>query len=67
MKIILKNINLSDKEENDDNKNAEFIYISDEELDFIGNSDIDDKNSDNKLRAERETREADILIRNNII
>jgi hypothetical protein len=65
--IISKNINLSNEEENDDNEDAEFIYIGDEKLNFIGNSDIGDRDSDNKLKAKRKTRETNILIRNNII
>jgi hypothetical protein len=43
--IILENMNLSNEEKNDDNENIEFIYISDEKLDFIDDSD-------NKLKIE---------------
>jgi hypothetical protein len=60
-------MDLSDEKESDDNKDINFIYISDKKLDFIGDSDIDNKDNDNKLKIQRETRRADILIRNNII
>jgi hypothetical protein len=65
--IISKNINLSDEEESDDDKNIKFIYISDKKLNPTDDSDIDDEDNDNELKIERKTRRTDILIRNNII
>jgi hypothetical protein len=55
---ISKNIDSSDKEESDDEKNIDFLYISDDKLIFIFNYDFDDededkKDDDNKLKIKR--------------
>jgi hypothetical protein len=60
MNSILEDTNLTDERENNDNKNAKIVYISEEKLNFINNNDIDDENrnekeSDNKLKIERKT------------
>jgi hypothetical protein len=47
MNSISEDIDSSDENNNDD-EDANFIYISDEELDFVDNNDVDDKNENEK-------------------
>jgi hypothetical protein len=47
MNSISEDMDSSD-ENNSDDKDADFIYISDKELDFVDDNDVDDKNEDKK-------------------
>jgi hypothetical protein len=70
--FISENIDFSDKEKNDGKENIDFLYISDDEIVFALNYDLDDEdedknNDDNKLKAKRNRRTVNNIIGNKII
>jgi hypothetical protein len=72
MNFISENIDSSDKEESDGEKNIDFFYISDNESVFALNYDFDDEDEDeedddNKLKMKRNRGTVNNIIGNKII